>query len=199
MIRGGGKFEEFKPARRVFAGRGRSLLTFGEWKISIFSMIFGGAVAGAWVYGPANSDENFILAQPPFTNSPVIAAGDGPEPNFAAAPVEASIDGSSERPAAADYYIAQVSHIVSGDTFYLEGVPTRFVLWGIESPGADELGFDESGAALAALIADRTLSCENVDTEKGSRIIARCYFEDGAELSQELVRIGAATPAAQNL
>ena len=198
MISGGGKFEEFKPARRVFAGRGRSMLTFGEWKISIFSMIFGGAVVGAWFYGSSNNGEIVFLAQPPLTNPPSIVAQTSSKPNFASEAVEASIETDLGQQAA-DYYIAQTASIVTGDTFYLEGVPVQLGLWGIETPKPDEPGFSESSAALAALVADRTLSCENVGNQERGRIIARCYFEDGSELSQELVNVGAASPTAQNL
>lgn len=199
MIFGGRKFEEFKPARRVFAGRGRSMLTFGEWKIALFSMAFGGALVSGWLYGAADPAEKIALLQPPLT----FAAA---EPNraqdhsaAAIAPYEASSAVADVSPVGADYYIAQAARVVSGDTFYLEGVSVGIGLWGVKSPARHEPGFGEASEMLAALIADRTLSCEHMDSEPNGRILARCYFEDGAELSEEMVKAGAATALSHNL
>jgi hypothetical protein len=45
-----GKLVEFRPARRVFAGRGKSLLTAGEWRIALAGILFGAVVGAYWSY-----------------------------------------------------------------------------------------------------------------------------------------------------
>lgn len=207
MSKGG--LVEFKPARRVFAGRGRSMLTFGEWKIAIFGILFGGAVGAGWFY---ELPEERVLAAPAGA-----LAGDAPAPRPAAAPElaraveavadeetsaeEASVlpqivlaqdDGRRARAAGEDAYGGRVSRVVDGDTFYLEGLSTRIRLWGVDAPEREELGFDEATETLAALVAGQTLSCEHIDTDRYLRIVARCYFADGRDLSEAMIESGAA-------
>lgn len=200
---------EFKPARRVFAGRGRSMLTFGEWKIAFSGMLFGAAVAAGWLL---EFPEGIATALP------VAALGDiAPAPEPAAAPaaheaydppsaqtapdetqnvlpqiILAQQDGRRGRLAEADRYSGYVARVVDGDTLYLEGVSTRIRLWGVDAPEHEEQGFDEATEALAALVEGEMLTCDHVDTDAYKRIVARCYFNDGRDLSQAMIDSGAA-------
>ncbi|MCB2113783.1 MAG: hypothetical protein R3C42_02805 [Parvularculaceae bacterium] len=176
------------------------MLTFGEWKIAILSMIFGGAIVGGWLYGEANGPVNAILAQPALTigptdqprtaaQSPVIA-----EAEKSLLPELAAFGTDDNNSVPAAYYIAQAASVVSGDSFYLEGVPKVMALWGIEVPAEGVSGSGAASAALAALVADRMLSCENLGVDEKGRVSARCFTDEGAELSQELIKSGSATP-----
>lgn len=203
-----GGLVEFKPARRMFAGRGRSMLTFGEWKIAIFAMAFGGAVGAGWVHDFASPVAPLALAQPPA--APAVETAVAAAPVAAAEFVEAAADAASGDAflpqivlAAADgrvsrtegtaYLIARAARIVDGDTLYLDGVATRIRLWGVDAPERDEEGFDDATQTLARLVEDETLSCEHVDTDAYKRIVARCYFEDGRDLSAQMIDSGAAS------
>ncbi len=217
---GRGGLVEFKPARRVFAGRGRSLLTFGEWKIAFASMAFGGAVTAGWLIGQTEFSLPMTFAQSVMAQ-PVTAATVSEAP--AAAPVEAALpvsaaaegiaaidpesdseeilpqivvaenDGRRSRTDPPADFIGAVSRVVDGDTFYLEGFATRIRLWGVDAPERDEEGFDAATDMLAELVAGQTLSCEQVDTDRYKRIVARCYFPDGGDLSAAMIESGAAS------
>lgn len=204
----GGKFPEFKPARRVFAGRGRSMLTFGEWKIAAAGILFGGAVGAGWFHEFTPGASPLTLVQP----APVaIAAPAAPENASALAPtivaetalepapeeilpqiVLAAADGRTSRRPEPAYYIASVARVVDGDTFYLEGITTRIRLWGVDAPERSEEGFDEASEMLATLVAEQPLACEHVDIDPHERIVARCYFGDGRDLSEAMIRSGVA-------
>lgn len=199
MIFGKGSFEEFKPSRRVFAGRGRSMLTFGEWKIAVLSMAFGGAVGAGWFYEAPGGAEIFALSQPAATERPAPPVGAGEattrkaatEIEVAALPAAAPQTAPQQSLAGVRYYVAQASRIASGASFYLEGVPAAVRLWGVEA-GASDGDFDARSTALAELVADETLACERMDADEGGDIIARCFFGDGRDLAAELVGRGAA-------
>lgn len=203
----GGKFPEFKPARRVFAGRGRSLLTFGEWRIAAAGILFGGAVGAGWFYEMPQVAAPLTLAEV----APVAAAAATPAPVEALTPttvaatvteperqeilpqiVLAAADGRTSRQREPAYYIASVARVVDGDTFYLEGITTRIRLWGVDAPERSETGYDEAGEMLASLVADQPLACEHVDIDPHERIVARCYFGDGRDLSEAMIRSGVA-------
>lgn len=202
----GAKLAQFKPARRVFAGRGRSMLTFGEWKIAIFGILFGAAVGAGWFYELPGKSEPLALAQPPVEAAPqsqlaavpvaeIVEASVEPDavlPQIVLAAPATDDDGRVDRAGEADYLIAEAERVVDGDTLYLKGVATRIRLWGVDAPEREELGFDEATQALAALVAGQTLSCEHVDTDRYLRIVARCYFADGRDLSQAMIDSGAA-------
>lgn len=208
MKRNGG-LVEFRPARRVFAGRGRSMLTFGEWKIALLAMGFGAAVGAGWFYEfPAEAPPLALVqppAKPPERQAPIAAApaaavetleaaieaptGDSVLPQI----VLAADDGRVSRTEEAEILIAKAARVVDGDTLYLDGVPTRIRLWGVDAPERDEEGFDEAAQTLARLVEGETLSCEHIDTDPYKRIVARCYFDDGRDLSEQMIDSGAAT------
>lgn len=199
----GAKLVEFKPARRVFAGRGRSLMTFGEWKIAFAAMAFGGLIGAGWLYRLPHGTALLALAQPPIEAPPQVA----PAPVEAAGIVEAAAGADSvlpqivlaagddrvDRAGEAGYLIAEAARVVDGDTLYLQGVATRIRLWGVDAPEREEPGFDEATQMLVGLVMGQTLSCEHVDTDRYLRIVARCYFADGRDLSEAMIDSGAAT------
>lgn len=206
MSKGG--LVEFKPARRVFAGRGRSLMTFGEWKIAFAAMAFGGLIGAGWFYNLPHGAGLLALAQPPaeaptpqVAPAPVETAGiveaaaqpDSVLPQVVLAAAATDDDGRVDRAGEAGYLIAEAARVVDGDTLYLEGVATRIRLWGVDAPEREEPGFDEATQMLAGLVTGETLSCEHVDTDRYLRIVARCYFADGRDLSEAMIESGAAT------
>ncbi|MEK7266390.1 MAG: thermonuclease family protein [Pseudomonadota bacterium] len=208
MMKSGG-LVVFKPSRRVFAGRGRSLLTFGEWKIALTAMVFGGAIGAGWVHQYEAPLRPLALAQPaaaPLTQTASIAAAPVAAAEIIDAAAEtvtgesvlpqivlAADDGRVSRLEEAKVLIAEAARIVDGDTLYLDGVPTRIRLWGVDAPERDEEGFDEATQTLALLVKGETLSCEHIDTDAYQRIVARCYFKDGRDLSEQMIDSGAAT------
>ncbi len=207
MRRSGG-FVEFKPARRVFAGRGRSMLTFGEWKIALAAMVFGAAIGAGWFYEFPPVVRPLALAQPPaapqtLAEAPAVSAAPVPAAEIVEAKAQAGSvlpqivlaveDGRVSRTDEAKFLIAEAARIVDGDTFYLEGVSTRIRLWGVDAPERDEEGFDQATQTLTRLVDGETLSCEHIDTDPYERLVARCYFNDGRDLSEQMIDSGVAT------
>lgn len=205
----GGKLAVFKPARRVFAGRGRSMLTFGEWKLALAAMAFGGLVGAGWFYERPAEPSPLALVQPAVSapaepvvlaRSPAIAPEPAAEIAVEEPPAQEVLpqivvtaeDGRRGRAAPEADYRGRVSRVVDGDTFYLEGLETRIRLWGVDAPERDEQGFDAATDELARLVGGETLSCEHVDIDAYERIVARCYFEGGADLSEAMIDSGTA-------
>lgn len=187
MSIGGAKPYVFKPARRVFAGRGRSMMTFGEWKIAFASMAFGALVGVAYFYPEEEAAEILALVAPPLTRT----AAETPAPREAAGVIFAAAE-APEKPESLAHLIAEPARIVDGDTFYLEGFATRIRLWGLDAPERDEDGYDRATDALFSLVAGRIISCEQVDTDPYARIVARCYDEEGRDIAAMMIDSGAA-------
>lgn len=204
-----GKAVVFKPARRVFAGRGRSLLTLGEWKIAFIGIAFGVLVGASWTFGYAPKEKSDRLADAPAvisaeailpiekapTAGGAVEEERSPEPS--AEPVLPQVivaqpDARIGRDGDLNDYTGRVSRVVDGDTLYLEGLSTRIRLWGVDAPERSEQGYDDATETLAALVASERLSCKHVDTDTYGRIVARCYFGDGRDLSEAMIRSGTA-------
>lgn len=200
----GGKLAAFKPARRVFAGRGRSMLTFGEWKIALAGVAFGGLVGAGWFHEaplfPVNLAPGALTLAQPAAPAPATAPGPAAETMIEEPAGEevlpqivlAAEDGRRDRTAPQTDYQGRVARVVDGDTFYLEGLETRIRLWGVDAPEHDEEGFDEATDMLALLVGEEALSCEHVEIDPYDRIVARCYFASGADLSEAMIDSGTA-------
>jgi endonuclease YncB( thermonuclease family) len=206
-----GKFVEFKPARRVFAGRGRSLLTFGEWKIATAALAIGAVIGAGWldIIAPEETPPRLAATSPaptsqavseptpllkPVPAQPVIDAQIGSD-EAGALPqiILANEDGRRSRTAepASDYQ-GSVSRVVDGDTFYLEGLRTRIRLWGIDAPERDEPVYVGASDELARLVSGEDLSCEHMEFDKYERIVARCRLGDGSDISERMIDSGTA-------
>lgn len=76
---------------------------------------------------------------------------------------------------------------IDGDTLRCDGARVR--LWGIDAPEMAEPGGQESKSALVALIDGQAVTCEQIDTDRYRRIVARCYV-DGRDVGGMLVTGG---------
>lgn len=193
------KYQTFKPRRRAFAARPRAIFSPAMWAMGFAGIAFGGAIAAGWLRpaappAPAGLAAAEPLAQPAPMETAVLII-EAPAPLPAAGPVSAALapePPAAEEPAAAAL-TGVVSRIVDGDTFYLEGNETRLRLWGVDAPEKDAPGAAEAAEALAALIAGKPLSCEEMDRDRYARIVARCTLADGRDVGRVLIDIGAAS------
>lgn len=201
------KYRVFRPRRRAFLGRRKALLSPGTWAFGFLGIAFGVVVNSYWA--PAGSREIAegeplaVLAAPP-PSMAVIKEAETPEPAVIALPVnfvaeappaapaetvEAALPPPTDEEAA---HTGAVARVVDGDTFYLDGVETRFRLWGVDAPEKDTPGASEAAEALTNLVAGRTLACEEMDRDRYARIVARCTLDDGRDIARILIDIGAA-------
>lgn len=194
------KYQIFKPRRRAFAARPRAMFSAGTWIMGFTGAAFGGVVAAGWLRAPEPQAqplavaETDTLAQPAPMETAVLII-EAPAPIPAAAPVKAALDTAapSAEETAPPSLTGVAGRIIDGDTFYLEGVETRLRLWGIDAPEKTAPGAAEATEALTALIAGRTLACEEMDRDRYARIVARCTLEDGRDIARVMIDIGAAS------
>lgn len=197
------KFAEFRPARRIFAGRGRPMLTFGEWRLLIVGQLFGALVSAAWLFDAPAEPLTLSLAQPASSPAPAGTPAIGPAlaADILAAPagnarlpqiVLAEDDGRRGRADSLADYSGRVARVIDGETFYLEGVRPPIRLFALDAPGSDEPGFEAASDALARLVGAEPLSCKHVDTDGDSSVVARCVFADGADLAAKMIASGTA-------
>ena len=85
---------------------------------------------------------------------------------------------------------AAVIKIVDGDTFYLQGLPDRVRVWGIDAPELDEEGGRASTGYLATLIGSRPLTCHLRGKDRYGRHVALCNLPDGRDIAAEMIRAG---------
>lgn len=91
-----------------------------------------------------------------------------------------------------DTVAAPAARVVDGDTLYLDGIPVRFRLWGIDAPEADDPGYGEARAALIAMTAGHRITCRVRDIDQHGRPVAACALPDGRDIGRALVRAGLA-------
>ncbi len=160
---------------------------------------FGGVVAAGWLRAPepplpvAIAAAETLVQPAPIETAVLIVEAPAPLP--AAQPVKAALETDAppadDRPAAGLTGVA--GRIIDGDTFYLEGVETRLRLWGVDAPERKQPGGAEATEALTALVAGRTLACEEMDRDRYRRIVARCTLDDGRDIARVMIDVGAAT------
>ena len=99
-------------------------------------------------------------------------------------------------PAAAD--IVGPARVIDGDTIEID--EQRIRLWGIDAPETDQtcdlgqgpFGIGEwASMALDEFIAGRPVTCQQVDTDRYRRVVARCHV-DGHGLGSAMVLQGLA-------
>lgn len=202
------KYRVFRPRRRAFLGRSRALLSPGTWAFGFLGIAFGAVVNANWASGPPRGDGTgerlAVLAAPPVA-APAAAAPDVPTVAVTALPVNlaagtpapaplANPEKPSSPPLTDDTapHTGAVARVVDGDTFYLDGVETRFRLWGVDAPERNAPGAAEAAEALTNLVAGRTLACEEMNRDRYARIVARCTLDDGRDIARILIDIGAA-------
>lgn len=200
MSIGEGKPYRFKPSRRKFVGRGRIFLTWGEWKIALFSLSIGGALGcviavGYFLDGKAIGRD---LGRD-FGGAIALVQSQQREPavqqvaQVAAQTTPLAVSLTSAEPAnVGRYYIAQAARIVDGATFDLEGVAIHVRLWGVDAPESDEEGFAAAAAKLRELVTGETLACTEIERDGDGGIVARCYSGSGADISEAMIKSGAA-------
>lgn len=81
------------------------------------------------------------------------------------------------------------ARVVDGDTIRIEGRAIR--IWGIAAPELDEPKGQASKRQMAHLVAGKTVTCEQVDTDQYQRAVSRCDV-NGQDLGALMVASGLA-------
>jgi endonuclease YncB( thermonuclease family) len=89
---------------------------------------------------------------------------------------------------------AQVVKVVDGDTVHVQGQSGELVLrlWGVDAPEMDQIWGMESKVALGLMCIGEKVHVEVVDVDRYKRRVVTIRLPDGRDVSNEMLRIGAA-------
>ena len=79
------------------------------------------------------------------------------------------------------------AYVVDGDTLVIRN--TRIRLFGVDAPEMQHPFGQKAKWALVSLCKGKTVRAEVIEEDSHGRIVARCYLEDGRDLSAEMVRL----------
>lgn len=82
------------------------------------------------------------------------------------------------------------AYVVDGDTVVIRKIQIR--LFGIDAPEMDHPHGKNAKWALVNLCRGKTLRAEVTDQDAYGRTVAKCYLDDGRDLSAEMVKLGLA-------
>lgn len=82
------------------------------------------------------------------------------------------------------------ARIVDGDTIVIK--KTQIRLFGIDAPELDHPYGQKAKWALVRLCKGRAVRADIQEMDAHGRTVAKCYLEDGSDLSAEMVRLGLA-------
>ncbi|MBT8148948.1 MAG: thermonuclease family protein [Pseudomonadales bacterium] len=91
---------------------------------------------------------------------------------------------------AAGHITGLCTHVVDGDSLYLQGHKSQVRLWGVDAPERNERGYAAAKAALRELAQGRTLHCEQQDIDKYKRVVARCFITHSSDEQKPSPRKG---------
>lgn len=121
----------------------------------------------------------------------------GPEekPRFAAPqdlrkPQPPRFDASNAVPQPSKMIVQGSAYVVDGDTIVIQKTQVR--LFGVDAPEINHPYGKKAKWALVALCKGQTVKAEVTEQDTHGRTVAKCYLEDGRDLSAEMVKLGLA-------
>ncbi|WP_317055225.1 MULTISPECIES: thermonuclease family protein [Roseovarius] len=102
----------------------------------------------------------------------------------------ATFDPQSAKPVTKARVIKGRAYIVDGDTVVIQ--KTQIRLFGVDAPEMNHPYGIKAKWALVALCKGHTIRAEVTEIDHYGRTVARCYLEDGRDLSAEMVKCGLA-------
>ncbi len=112
----------------------------------------------------------------------VILSGCAPPP-----PQQADV------PQGSTAFSGNVSRVIDGDTFALQGESRRIRVWGLDAQEWNRQGGSDATAAMRQLVLGRSLHCSQRDIDRYDRIVAQCFLPDGRDIAAVMIRAGVAT------
>lgn len=82
------------------------------------------------------------------------------------------------------------AYVIDGDTIVLQ--KTQIRLFGVDAPELDHPYGQKAKWALVALCKGKTVTAKVTDMDTHGRTVAKCYLDDGRDLSAEMVKCGMA-------
>lgn len=137
----------------------------------------------------------FILVGVAFVNRGKRRSRSGPQSRSrsdvpSAADWREPFDAASSRPVPTGQVVSGPAYIVDGDSLMIR--KTQIRLFGVDAPELTHPYGQKAKWALYSLCKGQTVRAEVTATDDHGRTVARCYLEDGRDLSAEMVKIGLA-------
>ncbi len=82
------------------------------------------------------------------------------------------------------------AYVIDGDTLVIKKTQVR--LFGVDAPEMDHPHGKKAKWALVSLCKGQKIRAEVTEQDTHGRAVARCYLEDGRDLSAEMVKLGLA-------
>ncbi|WBU59827.1 thermonuclease family protein [Paracoccus albus] len=101
-----------------------------------------------------------------------------------------SFEKKSASPPPARTVIRGAAYVIDGDTVVIQRTQVR--LFGIDAPELEHPYGRQAKWALVSLCKGKKVSAEIVAIDDHGRTVARCYLENGGDLSAEMVKLGLA-------
>ena len=90
-------------------------------------------------------------------------------------------------------FTGTVHRVVDGDSLYIKGVEPQIRLWGVDAPEVGEAGDNAARSHLTELTYLKSVTCDQVDTDRYGRIVARCYTDAQIKVNRALIESGVAS------
>ncbi|WP_333714091.1 thermonuclease family protein [Yoonia sp.] len=101
-----------------------------------------------------------------------------------------SFDGQTAKPDIKQRQLKGRAYIVDGDTLVIQ--KTQIRLFGVDAPEMNHPYGQKAKWALHGLCKGQTIRAEVLALDAHGRTVAKCYLEDGRDLSAEMVKCGMA-------
>ena len=105
-------------------------------------------------------------------------------------PRPTSFDAESATPEPRQTFLTGPAYVIDGDTIVVQ--KTQIRLFGVDAPEMNHPYGKKAKWALVALCKGQTIKAEVTATDDHGRTVAKCYLEDGRDLSAEMVKQGLA-------
>ncbi len=83
-----------------------------------------------------------------------------------------------------------LAYVFDGDTMVIQ--KTQIRLFGVDAPEINHPYGQKAKWALVSLCKGQTVHAETIEQDDHGRVVARCYLQDGRDLSAEMVNLGLA-------
>lgn len=99
-------------------------------------------------------------------------------------------DAESSKPQTRKFVLRGRAYVVDGDTLVIQNTQVR--LFGVDAPEINHPYGQKAKWALVSLCKGQMVQTETTEQDDHGRAVARCYLQDGRDISAEMVKLGLA-------
>lgn len=99
-------------------------------------------------------------------------------------------DSNKSKPLIKSRILSGRAHVIDGDSLVIKKIQVR--LFGVDAPEINHPYGQKAKWALVSLCKGHVVRAEVTDQDDHGRTVAKCYLEDGRDISAEMVKMGLA-------